>query len=125
MRGAQAYAAVVQDTTPPHRLVEAVLERAMVHIASAEEAIGRKQPWPAHDSLTRAQVAVGSLRAALRRDVAPELVDQLESLYTYILDRLIWANVHKDASELPDLRRVLDVLREAFAEAARKEAMKA
>ena len=125
MRGAQAYAAVVQDTTPPHRLVETVLERAMAHVATAEDAIARHQPWPAHESLMRAQVAVGSLRGALRRDAAPELVDQLDALYAFVLDRLVWANLHKDASELPDLRRVLDVLREAFAEAARKEALRA
>jgi flagellar protein FliS len=122
MRGAEAYASVIEDTTPPNRLVEVVLERGMWHIAQAEAHIARRQAWPAHESLMAAQRAVGSLRGALREDVAPELVAQLRDLYGYVLDRLAWANIHKDGRELPDLRRILDVLREAFAEAARKEA---
>lgn len=124
MRGAEAYAAVMQDTTPPQRLVEAVLERTMVHIANAQEAIERKQPWPAHESLLRAQRAVAMLRGSLRADIAPELVSQLSGLYAFVIDRLVWANIHKDAKELPELCRVLDVLREAFAEAARKEVVR-
>jgi flagellar protein FliS len=77
----------------------------------------------AHDALMRAQMAVGSLRVALRREAAPELVGQLSVLYGYVIDRLIQANVRKDASELPVLRQVLEPLREAFSEAASKEAV--
>ncbi|MCL6594665.1 MAG: flagellar export chaperone FliS [Firmicutes bacterium] len=120
MRGAQAYQAIALDTTPRHRLVEVVLERAIAHIARAEEAIARRDPATAHDGLMRAQMALGALRTSLRREVAPELVDQLAALYTYGIDRLTAANVRKDASELGALRRMLDVLREAFADAARQ-----
>ena len=122
MRGAEAYASVIEDTTPPNRVAEAVLERGMYHIAGAEEAIATGKTWQAHLSLMAAQQAVGALRGALRDEAAPELVGQLRALYTFVLDRLVWANLHKDAKDLPDLRQVLNVLREAFAEAARKEA---
>jgi len=121
MTGAAAYQAVVQDTTPRHRLVEVVLERAISHIARAEDAIGRRRTMEAHDGLMRAQMAVGALRVSLRPEAAPELVAQLDALYAYVTARLVEANVRKDASELPALRQVLDVLREAFAASAARE----
>ena len=123
MRGAEAYTAVVQDTTPQHRVVEVVLERAIHHIARAEAAIERRQPLVAHDGLMRAQMAVGALRVALRPEVAPELVSQLDAIYRFTQDRLVQANVRKDAADLPQLRKVLDILRDAFAQAAQREAM--
>lgn len=121
MTGAAAYRAIVEDTTPRNRLVEVVLERAIGHIAQAEDAIPARRIMEAHDALMRAQMAVGALRTSLRREAAPELVDRLHVLYGYVVDRLMQANIRKDGAELPALRQVLEVLREAFADAGAKE----
>jgi flagellar protein FliS len=122
MSALRAYETVQLETTAPQHTVAAVLDRALVHIHRAESAIGAARPAEAHDALMRAQIAVTALRTALRREAFPELVDLLQPLYTHVLAVLADANVRKDATSLASVRQVLEPLRQAFAEAAVKEA---
>lgn len=124
MNAWRAYETVQLDTTAPQQVVAMVLERALVHIHRAEAAIADRRPADAHDSLQRAQIAVTALRTALAPDVFPELADQLQRLYSHVLGILADANMRKDAGQLPGACQVLEPLREAFAEVARREGVR-
>ncbi len=119
MIGRQVYEAVQMDTVPPEQIVAAVLERAIVHVHRAEAAIASRRHAEAHDALTRAQIAVTSLRIALVPEAFPELVGQLQTLYAHMLARLADANLRKDASGLGEVAELLNILADAWREAGR------
>ncbi len=117
MIGRQVYESVQMDTVPQEHIVTTVLERAIVHVHRAEGAIAARRAAEAHDALTRAQVAVLSLRTALVREKFPELAENLERLFNHVLGRLTEANVQKDASHLPEVAEILNTLADAWREA--------
>jgi len=60
--------------------------------------------------LGRAHAIVSELMIALDREQGGEIADRLESLYRYVLDALIRANVKGDAKALESAIGVLDTL---------------
>src|SRR5256885_15236520 len=75
-----------------------------------------RQPADAHRHLMKAQEAVLELRCSLRLD-AGELMRQLDMLYEYLYNRIVFANVKKDAAVVADCLAILEPLRAAWREA--------
>jgi flagellar secretion chaperone FliS len=67
--------------------------------------------------LQRVTAIVSELAATLDRAVAPDLCDSLERLYFYMQDRLAHANAMMDPEAAEEVARLLDTLREAWAQA--------
>jgi flagellar protein FliS len=92
----------------------------------AAEAVRRDDRARTGDRISRAHAILGELAATLNRSHAPELCENLESVYFFCMNRLVEANLYRDVDRILEVRRVLEPLRDGFrvavAEAARKQA---
>jgi flagellar protein FliS len=111
--------AYTQDkvVTTPERLITMLYDRLASDLVGAEAALEREDTPTAHRLLLHAQEIVFELLSAL--DVkAWEGAPQLASLYTWLLDRMVEANVNKDATIVSDCRAIIEPLGEAWHAAA-------
>ena len=68
--------------------------------------------------LGRAHAIISELQATLDREHAPELCDELDQLYDFVLHQITDANVTNDTSALPAAIEVLGTLESAWAQLA-------
>ena len=98
------------ETAGPMQLLVQLYERAIASIQFAERSPERRRV-----ELIRAQSIVGELRASLRTDAAPELAENLESLYLFVQERISKALADPSAcNRLKPARDVLATLLEGW-----------
>jgi flagellar protein FliS len=121
-RAANVYRQVFVDSAPPTRILDELYGALLQDCESAAERIGAGDRAGKGRHISRALAIVGELEAALDRQAAPELAQNLAALYSFARARLFAANVAMDAKPLGEVVRVLGPLRDAFAQAARQAA---
>lgn len=103
-KGIQAYRkdSIKSDlaSADPHRVIQLLMQGALEKLALGKGCIERRDWEGKAHALTRAVEIINALRDALDRDVNPELVDNLESLYEYMTVRITEASVSKDTTVL-------------------------
>jgi flagellar secretion chaperone FliS len=99
------------------KIIVLCYERLERDLSGAIEAIASVDIARTHDLLCHAQDIVHELRCMLQLD-AWEHAPQLSSIYRYIHDLLVQANVRKDAVLVTEARGMLADLGEAFRAAA-------
>ena len=72
--------------------------------------------------LSKAHRIVTELQATLDKEKAPELCDQLDSLYDFVLHQITEANVKNESSMVEPAVNVLITLRYAWQEIAEQQA---
>jgi flagellar protein FliS len=116
------YARESVTTASPVRLVTMLYDRLARDLDDAEFAISMANPQSAHTALRHAQDIVQELASSL--DVGRWSGGEgLQSLYTWLLEQLVAANLTKDASRVIECRVVVEPLREAWHEAANAQAV--
>ena len=75
----------------------------------------------AYRLLVKTENIVMELSAGLRRDVFPELVDNLGRLFEFVFYKLFEANVSHNAQCIDEAANVLVILRDAWAQAVDEE----
>lgn len=114
----RAFAEMSVQTASPARLITMLYDRLVRDIHDAESALQRTDKQAAHVALLHAQDIVVALRRSLDTKVWP-MGENLEQLYTYLLEQLVLANTRKDPAPLAACRDVVEPLREAWHEAYR------
>lgn len=104
----------------PQELVRLLLREAHKTTLAAQRALAAAEVAAAHTALIRAQELVGALREAVRPE-AGQIAQDLISLYSFVIDRLVQANVSKDARLLDAVNEVLGNLAEAWDELLRQQ----
>ncbi|GAB3477225.1 flagellar export chaperone FliS [Marinomonas epiphytica] len=103
-KGIQAYQkdSIKSDlaSADPHRVIQLLMQGALEKLALGKGCIDRSDWEGKADALTRAIEIINALRDALDRDANPELVDNLESLYDYMVSRINEASATKDTEIL-------------------------
>jgi flagellar protein FliS len=116
------YARDSVTTASPVRLVTMLYDRLARDLDDAEFAISMGDAQAAHTGLRHAQDIVQELSSSL--DVALWSGGQgLQSLYTWLIEQLVAANLGKDASILAGCREVIEPLRDAWHEAANAQSI--
>jgi flagellar protein FliS len=111
------YAREAVTTASPARLVTMLYDRLVRDLDDAELAISLSDVQATHTSLRHAQDIVQELSSSL--DVSRwDGGTSLQSLYTWLLERLVAANMTKDAAVVTECREVVEPLRDAWHEAA-------
>jgi len=111
------YARDSVTTASPARLVTMLYDRLARDLDDAEFAISKADTQSAHTALRHAQDVVQELSGSL--EVGRWSGGQsLQSLYVWLMQQLVTANLTKDASFLVGCREVVEPLREAWHEAA-------
>lgn len=102
-------------TASPERLVVLLYQRLVRDLTDAEREIERNAIEPAHRALVNAQEIIDALDTALDR-TSFEGAQGLGDLYDHLHDRLVMANVRKDASIVAECREMIEPLSEAWRE---------
>jgi flagellar secretion chaperone FliS len=114
------YAREAVTTASPARLVTMLYDRLVRDLDDAELAISVSNLQAAHTLLRHAQDIVQELATSL--DVASwDGGPGLQSLYTWLVERLVAANVAKDAEIVSQCREVVEPLRDAWHDAANQQ----
>jgi flagellar protein FliS len=118
-RASSAYKRVGVDTTVPgadsHRLVQMLFDEALESISAARGAMQRRE-IPAKCALIGKALRIvdEGLRASLNTDRGGELAGNLNSLYSYCVQKLMLANARNDEALLIEVRELLEPVAQAW-----------
>lgn len=105
------------STATPARLVIMLYDRLLRDLTGAVQALQDADGAAASAALLHAQAIVSELNLALDT-TAWDGAAGLSSLYLYVHERLVAANIAKDASIVVECRDLLQPLRDAWMQAA-------
>jgi len=98
----------------PHRLVQMLMQAGLDRIAQAKGAIERKD-IPAKGMLIgKAIEIVGGLREGLDLEKQAQAVARVDSLYVYMMQRLVQANVQTNPVILDEVSGLLTTVKEGW-----------
>lgn len=124
-RGAQAYYQTHVQSRSPLELVVMLYDGAIRFLREAEAAMLAKDLATKGRSLSRALAILTELQNNLNFEQGGELADRLDSLYTYMIGRLVDANIKGDPAGIQECLVLLDNLRGAWAEIAARPSVAA
>lgn len=91
----------------PHRLIQMLMEGGLTRIAQARGAMERQQTAMKGELIGKAIGIIGGLREGLDLQQGGELAANLDSLYQYMVSRLLEANMKNDAVQLDEVAGLL------------------
>ena len=98
----------------PHRLVQMLMEGGLDRIAQARGAIQRKDIPGKGIAIGKAIDIVGGLREGLDLEKSADSVGNLDSLYAYMMKRLLQANIKSDIWILDEVAGLLTTVKEGW-----------
>src|SRR4051812_16461719 len=113
-RGLDAYRSTQVQSRTPLELVVMLYDGALRFIATARDAVERRDIAARREALDRAMAIVSELQSTLNMDAGGELAVRLDGLYDYINDRLITAAMQNSVEPLDESRKILETLRGAW-----------
>ncbi|AND67564.1 MULTISPECIES: flagellar export chaperone FliS [Dyella] len=102
------------ESADPHQLVGMLLDGALDRIAQARGHVQHGNVAAKGTCISKAVAIVGELRDSLDHKVDPSFSQRLESLYEYVIRRLLYAQLHDDLSALDEASRLLAPVREGW-----------
>ncbi len=120
-RGANAYANVSLETgvaaATPHKLIVMLFDGALVAVTSAIAHMQAKNIAAKGQAISKAIMIIDSgLRASLDKKVGGQIAASLDSLYEYMSNRLLIANLKNQPEILEEVHRLLQDLKGAWVE---------
>ncbi len=114
----QSYASVrvqsgVEDASP-HRLIQMLFEGALERIAQAKGAMQQNQIARKGELIGKAINIVGGLQGSLNDSEGGELAANLDSLYDYVIRRLVQANRENQPDYLNECAQLLGEIKSAW-----------
>jgi len=91
----------------PHRLIQMLMEGGLSRLAQARGALERGQVGLKGELIGKTIAIIGGLREGLDLQQGGELAANLDSLYDYMVSRLIEANLKNDAALLDEVTGLL------------------
>lgn len=91
----------------PHRLIQMLMEGGLSRLAQARGAMEREQTGLKGELIGKAIAIIGGLREALDLEQGGEVAANLDSLYEYMVSRLVEANVKNEAEPLDEVAGLL------------------
>ena len=118
VNAAEAYKRQQVLTATPEALTLMLYNGALRFMTEGREAIEKKDYEEANNSLQKAQNIITEFRVTLNMEY--EISHQLLSLYNYVYDRLVEANMKSDLAQLDEAKNIITELRDAWAQAMKK-----
>ena len=99
----------------PVKLISMLYQGALLAIANARNGILRKDIPAKGAAISKAIAIIGEgLNASLDKKVGGDLAQNLSSLYSYMVTRLVAANLNNDMAALDEVARLLNDLKGAW-----------
>ena len=116
VRGAAAYRQTSVQSSSPLGLVVMLYDGALRHLLAARDASARGDARGRRDGLSKAMAIVAELQSTLNIAEGGEIASSLDSLYTYVMERLVAAGTSGDVRPIEEAEHLLRPLREAWSE---------
>ncbi|PKL13412.1 MAG: flagellar export chaperone FliS [Spirochaetae bacterium HGW-Spirochaetae-6] len=108
-------------TASPGKLIVMLYDGAISSMQAACEFITKKEHYDkANSQLIKAQEIIGELLSSLDLKVGGDFASKMQSLYAYMIKRLMEANFKKDKEPVLEVLKYMQDLRESWAIAAQK-----
>jgi flagellar protein FliS len=117
-RGAEAYRQTMVQSRSPLELVVMLYDGALRFLRETEEAMRRGDLIAKRDALSKSFAILAELQSTLNVDQGGQTAESLDSLYTYMINRLTEANVQKNPAPVQEVITLLSGLRDAWAAVA-------
>ena len=116
---AKAYANIGLETgviaASPHQLITMLFDGAMAAILKAKNHIQNNQIAEKGETISKAIMIIDSgLRGGLNLDKGGNLAENLDALYSYMVQRLMEANLRNDPALLKEVYGLLNDLKSAW-----------
>lgn len=126
-RGVNAYAKVGLETSvisaSPHKLIVMLYDGALAAIRSAASHMAAGNIAEKGAAISKAlDIINNGLRASLDKKAGGEIASNLDSLYVYMTERLLTANLQNKLSLLDEVQTLLADLRDAWTQIGEKPA---
>lgn len=115
-QGYQAYQKNKYETASPHRLILFLYEGAIRFGLQSVKAIEEADIKASHTYITKTQEVLYELIACLDLKQGGEIASNLHSLYMYMINRLLHANVHRDVDSIQEVITILRDIKSAWEE---------
>ncbi len=103
----------VEDASP-HRLIQLMMEHALTKIGVARGHMQRDNVQAKGENISDAINVIGGLQASLNHSADQRMSENFDALYTYMMRRLLQANLQNDESILEEVAALLRELKEAW-----------
>jgi flagellar protein FliS len=117
-RGAEAYRQTHVQSRSPLELIVMLYDGALRFTRETLAAMERGDLVAKRDALSRALAILAELQGTLNLDQGGETAASLDSLYTYMINRLTEANVQRTPAPVHEVIQLLNGLRDAWAQVA-------
>jgi flagellar protein FliS len=126
-RGVNAYAKVGLETSvisaSPHKLIVMLYDGALAAIKSAASHMAAGNIAEKGAAISKAlDIINNGLRASLDKKAGGEIASNLDSLYVYMTERLLTANLQNKLPLLDEVQTLLADLRDAWTQIGEKPA---
>jgi flagellar secretion chaperone FliS len=114
LKGNVAYKKAAVTTKDQGTLILMLYDGAIRFLKTALIKLNNQDLEKAHQYIVKAKNIVSELMTSLKTDDRNKVATDLKSLYTYMFNRLIDANIQKDASYVYEVQELLEELREGW-----------
>src|SRR5699024_6326003 len=98
----------------PHQLVRMLMEGGLERLARAKGAMERGEVVEKGELIGKAIGIIGGLQGSLNAEVGGEIAANLDSLYDYMQQRLLHANLKNDVAAIDEVANLLRELKQAW-----------
>lgn len=98
----------------PHRLIQLMMERALAKMGVAKAHMERAEVCEKGDNIGDAISIISGLQASLNHKANARLSANFDELYSYMMRRLLEANLRDEPSILDEVSSLLQELKEAW-----------
>jgi len=103
----------IEDASP-HRLIQMMMERALAKIGVARGHMERHEVQRKGINISDAIDIIEGLQASLNHKADERMSANFDALYSYMMRRLLEANLHDDLAILDEVAGLLSELKEAW-----------
>lgn len=121
-RAANAYYQTHVQSRSPLELVVMLYDAALRFMTEAREAMRRRDMVAKRGAISRALAVVAELQNTLNMKDGGQTAATLDSLYTYITERLLDANTNGSVEPIEESIRLVSPLRDAWSQIAAPQA---
>ncbi|MGG4035795.1 flagellar export chaperone FliS [Paenibacillus cisolokensis] len=121
--GYQSYNRNRFETASPHRLILMLFEGALKFAGQAERAIEKRDISGANQAIQKTQSIIYELISSLDLKQGGQIAVNLQSLYFYMIDCLVEANMRKDLEKLREVTDMLTSIKSAWEQIGKEVAL--
>lgn len=110
------YKKTVLATTDRVQIILMLYEGILNHIKIAKQKVERGDVLTKGTHLSKATLIVTELSNILDMEKGGEISQSLRSLYTYVVQRLIYANLNNDLTALEEAEKVIGTIKDGWKE---------